>query len=1106
MPHEHPSGLPAAYQRTRPNTEDVVFREGQQFYAQGAELNEAQAILRAKTQRVGNLTAKDGDRVEGCSIVVEGDFDEGEWTGTGTVTITPGRIYVLGDVRPIGGVVFEDLDLEGDVIIGVRVIVDNVTEEEDDSLNGLHPGTAAEGEPGAARRDIALAWGYEGDSEDGELYQVYVLKDGTPLDQSPPPALTNVIQQIARYDYDAHAHYIVDGCEVTALGVFDGGQLFSIAAGTANVLGFKRIRESAIRHWVEEDPDLETINAEPHTFTGPTDGQTVFTVNRAPIDEVISCVLVRRITESVVRGAVANTSDALTKPSVVEIESVVQGMTTFDPSTYTLIGNNISWGPAGAEPAAASTYDVTYKYNDAVTIDAFSATTVSATGGVNGTVALISYKSKIPRIDLMCMDLDGRPIYVKGLPSRDNVVLPPIAPTQLLKLAEVHNDWMGTPTVRNNGTRNYTYDHMRRYFDRVIDILDQFDRAEAERDILAREPVSKKGIFTDNFVDDFYRDQGEAQSAACNGGVLQLAVDPILLQLIGGQIRTLPYTLYYGVRQELATSSMLINPYANFSAFPAGLSIDPPVDFWTEEQVQWTSPVTREFTAAPGQPPGQSTLNEVTQIRRQVSRFLRQINITITIEGFGVGENLAELRFDGVNIKPAGTQTADAEGEIVVTVAIPANIPAGRRRVVARGAADSFAEAIFVGEGTIDITTMRRVTLVTRAAPVPVINNITNVTNNITNVTNITNVPVTTNVPPAVPGGWVDPWILEQERLANIDPLAQTFWLDTPGFVAGVDIKFTTIGNRANGVRVQLSAVQNGIPTGQVIAEAFVNMNPVVANEWTPVRFRVPVYLGNDREFCFVILTADNAHQVAIAKLGDVYSVGGSQRRVSAQAYTVGVLLSSANRLTWTPHQDADLTFRIAMATFTDTEISVDLWTGEFDQVSDVVVRGSVELPTSDARFRYELVRATGQVIQLIPGQEHKFSDYITEEVTLRAVLEGTDRVSPVLYPGTLLAGGRIRTSGTYVTRVFPMGTGVKVAAVFKSFAPAGSSLAVDVDAADDSWTALTLDSTGVVGDGWNEPKYQKTPYTAAEGRVRVTLNGGPAARIAIARFRAYSV
>ncbi|MCZ8098846.1 MAG: DUF4815 domain-containing protein, partial [Burkholderiales bacterium] len=697
-----------------------------------------------------------------------------------------------------------------------------------------------------------------------------------------------------------------------------------------------------------------------------------------------------------------------------------------------------------------------YRYNASVTPDSVTDTTVTLSGGVNGTTALVSYTSKLPRKDILCLDMSGRPVYVKGVSARAGA-LAPLPPSNLLKLAEVWNDWLGTPSVNNNGTRNYTADEQRRLFDRLINVLEQFDRSDLAIDITSREPVAKKGIFTDRFVDDFYRDQGAAQTAAINRGTLQLAIDDVLIERSPNGAELLPWVEEIVIRQDLATSSFKINPYQNFTRMPAGLTLEPAVDFWTDEVSTWTSPVTREFVTAPNEPPGQTTINEVTEIRRVNASTLRQISLGVHLEGFGVGENLATLTFDGVNIKPAGTQTADSNGEIDLTVTIPAGIPVGRRLVRATGAVDSFAEAIFVGEGTVDITTMRRVTLIARAAPDPIIV----VQNNTTIINQIEIQQITQNVIVAGAQG-IDNPAGGGEGGGN-DPLAQTFTLPEPRHIVGVNFKITAVGDETNGLRVQLANVSNGLPTREVLGEAFISMVGVEPGDMIEARFAYPIPCRADREYCFVILTSDGEHSVAAAKLGDIDIP--TQTRVSSQPYTVGVLLTSANRLTWTPVQEADLTFQLVAADFTSNTRTVNLLTAELDTISDLLVRGVIELPTDAATFRYEVVRAGGAVIPLAAGQVRAFSEYLTETVTLRAVFAGTRTISPVLFPGTLLIGGRIRTSGTYITKAFDMGSAVDVRAVVSTFLPAGSSLDVHVDAADNTWVALSSTGSSVLGD-----------------------------------------
>lgn len=1087
MAHEHRSGLPAAYDRgeAAPETRAaVIWPAG--VMIQGADLNEAQTLGRRRTQRVANMVARDGDRISGGEILVDVD--------AATVDLTAGRVYVAGDARPIAARQLTGVPMTGDVEIGVRLVRAVLTSDDDTSLLGLHPGSDAEGETGPAREIETISWARQGDGGMGDFYAVYLLLDGVVIDQAPPPTLSPINQQIAIYDYDVNGHYIVDGCEVAALGKIGSDQVFSIAAGTANILGYKRIRAFALRLASEEDPDLETISAEVSTYTAADGAANVATVQRPPIAGVTQAVVTKRETVNVIRGLDDGGADELPRASVVAIESVTQGGIAFVATTdYVRDGDSVSWAPGGAEPIASSSYTVTYTYNEAVTPSAISATQVTVSGGINGGTVLLSYTSKIPRVDLVCLNQAGLPVYVKGVSARQGA-LAPATPSELLKLAEVVNDWFGTPTVVNNGTRNFTQDDQRRLFRRLLDVLGQFDRAEAERDILARQPVAKKGIFTDTFVDDFYRDPGAAQSASTNRGVLMLDISPILQVTLDNEIVTMPWSEEILVRQEQDTSSIKIQPYMSFTPMPGSMKLEPAVDFFARDQVEFTSGVTREMVGAPGTPPGVSQILEVASVTLETGPFMRpNIPIAFTIDGFGVGETLQSVTFAGIDVTPGWPLAGDASGRLVASFAVPVGVPAGRARVVATGAAGSHAEAVYVADRQWrNSTTLRAVTLVSRPPP-----------------------------PPPAVAQWLDAGggigggstpAPEQNRASDnagaSDPLAQSFWLPASRHVVGIDFKIKVIGDASLPIRVQLRPIENGYPAAyEVMAEAMVSLADVFAGDWLEARFDAPVFLSSSREYAFCILSDDLNHAVAISRLGDVIDLGGGvQARVSRQPYIVGTLFTSSNSFAWTAEQDADMAFRVVGARFTQTARTVTLWTGDFDEISDLVIRGVAEQPTAAATFRYELVRANGQVIPLTPGQELHFSEFVTETVTIRAVLAGTETIAPVLYPGTAILAGRLATTGTYVTRAFPMGNPADVTALFKALLPAGSSVTVEIDKANGSWEAMTLGATGVIGNGWTEPEYTKSAFSTSTGRIRLTLTGTPAARPSLAQLRAFSI
>ncbi|MGE8942704.1 DUF4815 domain-containing protein [Leptospira interrogans] len=1057
MAHEHPSGVSGAWDRApaNPNWARVVVREDR--LGQAAEINEAQTIIERRTQRVGNMVAKDGDRVDGAGIAIVRDDEESE---TGTIFLTAGSIYVRGDVRPIAAVSMTEVDLTGDIIVGVRLSATVVTEDEDVTLLGLEPGTEAEGEPGAARVIETIAWALSDDDGEGDFFSVYLVRNGDIIDQTPPPNLSGINQAIALYDRDANGNYIVEGCRVTALGKISSDQVFSIEEGVANIRGFKRTRFAATRFPVLEEWDLGTVSAEPHTFADGGGGTATIQLNRGPIHAITSVIVTKEVTQTFVRGTPNNTSDALAHSGVTEILEVKQGGTTYVEDTdYVLSGDHISWAPGGDEPSGGSSYDVKYRYLDVVSPDAVDATSVTISGGVTGTAVLVAYTWKLARIDLVCLNESGEAVYLKGGSVRERPV-PPIAPSSLLPLAEITNTWVGKPTVLNNGVRAYPYTKIDRMYNKLFDALALVSEERLRRDIDSREPVAKRGVFVDPFTSDRYRDAGEAQTAAVFGGSCQLAIDPTFVRPdIDGPI-TLDWTEEVVVAQELVTACMPINPYQNFTPLPARLTIDPPVDFWTETATQWTSPATESFGTGNS---SRTTVNDVLLDQRQEQlEFLRQIEVDFFIEGFGAGEVLDSLTFDDIDVTPGGTPTADSDGEIAGTFTIPANVVAGQKLVVADGQGGSHAEAVFVGQGIISIEVMQRVTTTTNSQ--------------------------------------------RNIRLVTVaaDPLSQTFALPEPRHIAGFDIRVCAIGDASKPCLLELVTVDNGMPTTDIIASQLIPMGDVEVGDWVEVRFNMPVFLPADRQFAFVVKTDDPVHGLSIARLGDFDAI--AQRYVSAQPYTVGVLLSSSNAITWTPHQEADLAFRVVAAKFAPTTKTVDLGTHEIVNVSDLLVRAAIDLPTDAATLHFEIERPSGEVIRLSPGQVFEFTSFITEEIEFRAVLNGTEKISPTLFPGVALILGTIRTSGTYVSRAFKMGTAIRLSVIVNSKLPAGSSLTVEVDAADDDFDSVDLNTSTPLNDGWIEQEYRIDEFTAQDGRIRLTLTGGPGARPSLYDLRAVSI
>lgn len=1054
-PTQYPD-LVTIHDRTsdRPGIDRVYFAED--GISQAADLNDAFSIEAKQRRQIGDLIAKDGDRLAGGDIVVN--------AADGTVLISAGVLYLRGAPRSIDAAALVGVPMTGDVELGVRVVSMPITAADDDIYYGLVPGTESYGEPGAVRTTMVVTWAYESDGGDGEFYRYALLRNGQVISQSAPPTLTGVQQQIGVYDYDAHGNYIVRGCETKALGLNGTKRIFSISAGVCNVVGRKIVREADTRFEVEETPDLATVDLEPHSFSGS--GTTVITVRRPPIAAVNSVTVTKERTVTLTKG-VTGATDALPDDGVVAILEVKQGATTYvDPTSYTRVGDGVSWAPGGPEPATGSSYTVKYRYFDAVEPDAVTDTTITVSGGVAGSDVFIGYTYKLPRHDRIMIDANGAISYLKGQPSPETPH-PPKEPEDALALCIIKNNWYGRPVVDNDGTRATWFKRQNQLERRLAQTIDMVLQERLKSDANSRSPGPALGIFTDPFWDDSRRDLGEAQDAACFDGTMQLAIEPTIHRVRLPSLGLLDFTETTVVAQSLYTGCEKINPYQNFSPVPPRIKIEPASDYWTETDSVTLSDITRTFGTG-----------NMTRIRSQVTSetvnesrlpFLRQIPLAVQIDDLGPGEVVEELTFDGIDVKP-GVLVANAEGVATATIMIPPHVAAGAKAVRAKGASGLQCSAIFRGEGRLETTTSQTTTVLERFQ-----------------------------------------WIGDQGRSGrgatgwddDSDPQAQSFLLREGRFISSIAVRFCRIGNRGRPVTLEIVRMENGLPTRAVVASARLNMLGVVANTRTRIPVEHPVYIPPNTYVAFVLKTDDDQHSISVATLGEFDAA--NQRWVAAQPYITGDRFSGSNGESWYLHPDSDITSWVNACVFAPTQKIVTVGTFSATGVTDVLIRSDIILPEASCSvvFRVKMGSVTYTVAA---DQTLELSQAFTGTVTISAVLTGDARVSPVLSRDITVIFGRLKSTGRYVGLPFSMGDPARVDIIFSGMIPAGSSVTVKADATDDSWVDATLVSAVPIDDGFTEYTYRIPAHSAPDGgRLELRLAGTPAARPVVSDLRSFT-
>lgn len=405
------------------------------------------------------------------------------------------------------------------------------------------------------------------------------------------------------------------------------------------------------------------------------------------------------------------------------------------------------------------------------------------------------------------------------------------------------------------------------------------------------------------------------------------------------------------------------------------------------------------------------------------------------------------------------TLQANSSGVVTGKFRIPADVPAGAKRVTFTGSGGSRGEATFTGEGTLINENRQMQTTVTTSF-------------------------------------W---WV-------SVDPLAQTFTLNESCQIAAVDLWFTAKGT--SNVVVQIRETSTGFPTRTVLAEGRVTPAAITVSNinHTRVTLNRPVFLEAGVEYALVVLCDDAYTAVAIAELGKWDSA--NNRWVTSQPYQVGVLLSSSNASTWTAHQDRDMAFRLQKAVYGQDSRTVNLGTVPVANATDLMVLPLVETPAASSRMAFQLGLPSGENLLVSDGQPVRLPVPVSGNVAVTALMGGDRRASPVLWPGTQVVAGEVATTGTYVTRAIPAGLNVRVRALFEALIPAGASVSVQMKGIDsgDTWVTVPYESASPVGDGWFEIKHELAGVSEDAVQVRLTLTGNSAARPRVRKLRALTV
>ena len=430
-----------------------------------------------------------------------------------------------------------------------------------------------------------------------------------------------------------------------------------------------------------------------------------------------------------------------------------------------------------------------------------------------------------------------------------------------------------------------------------------------------------------------------------------------------------------------------------------------------------------------------SSWRNMTQrwIDENVEGSLREINIAIEGKGFGYGEPVKVI-FDGIEVTCAN-KVADDMGVFTGTIKIPPGIPTGTKLVQLQGS-HTRGEATFVGVRNIQTTIQYYV--------------------------------------PSPPGP---------------DPLAQTFTLSEARHIVGVDFWLEIKG--VSPIRIEIRETNLGIPTRTTIARGQLLSRDLNASNWNRAIFECPVYLSSGIEYALVFLADTSDHEVGIAELGDWDPETGWVR---SQRYQAGVLLSSSNASTWTPHQGADMAFKLLGAVFKNKKETFSLERIDLSGVTDLLPLAEVQCTSPATDVTFVIHRDGKEFARMQAGQPLSFDTPLEGVHEVIADMFGDGKFSPILGRDPQIITGKIRAFGDYVSRAFRCGPGKKIMVTTEEFVPSEASVKVYVQTGFDVWTLGEVSEEDLIGSGWVR-RHRFVSCDVATTKIKIELTGTSAAR-----------
>ena len=727
---------------------------------------------------------------------------------------------------------------------------------------------------------------------------------------------------------------------------------------------------------------------------------------------------------------------------------------------------------------------------------------------VDGGIISIDYNYYIPRYILRVVDTIGQIHDIIGQ-AEENPQIPPI-PEGMLPIATIYNLYYHALNVENYNRYRLTMNDLQNAMEEIIELKRDFANQQLLNEGLLGKEADIIGMFVENFDDKEKMDESDDEHECLirpNEGVLTLPQEIYQRELdvvasaesgrqttavLKSKYALLAYESELLISQDQWSSFMRINPYTAWDDSDPIVELNPKIDYWVDEALQATSSVTQIALRDSAEHDLSFNGDGIERWRQYLAgvlpRYFRSRDVVVSGKGFHAGDEVsatfAGRTVDLIPYPGSGTEAGSTPGTVLAS-AVGTEDPGGQ-----------FQAVFSIPEGIQFIADQR--------APwrAKAVVSMTDESGNSGQTYYIASARV----------ALLDDHI-EKLNYRN-DPLAQIIsWEgESPIFIDKIVLPLPEPEVAAIPLGTVLTVlVRNcrlGIPDDELIARAvftYYGREPIPGQQnsyrglYCPgsnnhLIFDDPIFLpsslyegacaglwSHTGDLAVCLLSNSPYLRAYVARLGEQGQ--NPQGIITQQPYQGGVLLSSADAVSWTPHQTTDLRFKLYRCKF---DLSGDRgWlafsTIDVDDITEIELIAPGFCPSSECGivWQYQTQKGIRRTwFNIEPNQPIRFESP-QSSFSLSCKLTSTNNyLSPmVMHNDLLVILRKNKSSGGYVSKTSYLTQDFDAArVVVQMYTPAGATQKIYISNDDGTtWHQLTgsyLENIIQIDDDWMEYSY----------------------------------